>query len=106
VAAGGATSCGVAISRAGYCWGFDAYGGLGDGHDAFHGDPVVQFRLLPVAVVGGLSFESILAGRSNENFGCGLTVGGKVWCWGQNAFGELGDGTTDQRSTPAPIALP
>ncbi len=29
---------------------------------------------------------------------------GTVWAWGNNAFGQLGDGTTLQRNTPVPVA--
>ncbi|HET7565899.1 MAG TPA: Ig-like domain-containing protein [Gemmatimonadaceae bacterium] len=35
---------------------------------------------------------------------CGMTTTGAVYCWGQNASGVLGDGTTTNRS--APVATP
>ncbi len=35
---------------------------------------------------------------------CVLVRGGAVLCWGGNAFGQLGDGTTVNRATPAPVA--
>jgi alpha-tubulin suppressor-like RCC1 family protein len=35
---------------------------------------------------------------------CALRQGGEVVCWGGNAFGQLGDGTTVNR--PAPAAVP
>src|SRR5262249_53633031 len=31
---------------------------------------------------------------------CLLAEDGKVWCWGDNNFGELGDGSTTNRSNP------
>jgi len=31
---------------------------------------------------------------------CALDVNAQVWCWGDNTFGQLGDGTLTTRSTP------
>jgi alpha-tubulin suppressor-like RCC1 family protein len=55
-------------------------GGAADlgGPDAGRPDPVVQ-------VAAGF------------NFSCARTAGGRVFCWGANANGQLGDGTTMER---------
>ncbi|MEK9695115.1 MAG: LamG-like jellyroll fold domain-containing protein, partial [Candidatus Poseidoniales archaeon] len=37
---------------------------------------------------------------------CALLTNGQVWCWGNNALGELGDGTTSHRNAPVQASLP
>ncbi len=40
--------------------------------------------------------QSLVAGSSHT---CAISEG-RVWCWGGNAFGQLGDGTTQDQSRP------
>jgi alpha-tubulin suppressor-like RCC1 family protein len=52
-----------------------------------------------------ISIEQILSekrGQGCQN-GCGLTESGKLYCWGHNFYGEVGDGTTIQREEPVPV---
>ena len=84
------TTSGVAL-----CWGENDRGQLGDG--------TIEGRDSPVAVSGGLEFESIAAGGSHT---CGLTTDGAVRCWGANFYGQLGDGSTSDRLTPVPVLEP
>jgi len=46
------------------------------------------------------SFVQITIG---SNHTCAVTGGGLIYCWGYNFFGQLGDGTTQDRLTPVPI---
>ena len=96
LAAGGFYTC--ALMDAGHgggvkCWGDNAYGQLGDGTRIN--------RTMPVAVsglAGGVS--TVVAGLSHT---CALTSAGGIECWGDNSYGELGDGTTTDRGTPADV---
>lgn len=47
------------------------------------------------------SAASLVAG---EHHSCSITYGGEVACWGLNTKGQLGDGTSQSRSAPTPIA--
>ena len=35
---------------------------------------------------------------------CGVTTSGNAYCWGDNSSGQLGDGTSSGRVSPAPVA--
>jgi alpha-tubulin suppressor-like RCC1 family protein len=94
VSAGGSHTCGVTDAGAAYCWGENPFGQLGDG--------TTTQRLTPAPVAGGLSFVEVSALGARHT--CGLTAGGAAYCWGQNMFGQLGDGTMTPRLTPVPVA--
>jgi len=52
-------------------------------------------------VLGGLSFTAVFAGGFHT---CGITTTKLAYCWGSNAFGQLGDGTVTRRTTPVDVA--
>ena len=86
-------TCGLTSSGAAYCWGYNFYGELGDG-------TLGTNRLTPTAVAGGVTFASLTI---NYQHTCGLTSAGVAYCWGYNASGRLGDGTTTDRFTPTQV---
>ncbi len=98
LAGGGQTVCGLTAGGSAYCWGGDFYGTVGDGSSATD-DGIVR-RVGPVAVAGDLTFRSLSAGYLTM---CGVTNLGAGYCWGYN-FGEIGDGSSDPRSTPVAVA--
>lgn len=93
---GGDQTCGLSHANGGwYCWGDNQQGGLGNG--------TTTNRLTPVAVTGGLAFATVSSG--GINFTCGLTAANAAYCWGNNWYGQLGDGTMTDRYTPTPVAV-
>ncbi len=97
VTTGNGHSCGTDTNGRAWCWGFNSSGQVGDGTS-------LNQRLTPVQVAGGLRFDAVLA--SFNNYTCGIATSGRGYCWGENTFGYLGDGTTENRSAPTAIAPP
>jgi serine/threonine protein kinase/alpha-tubulin suppressor-like RCC1 family protein len=93
VAAGAGHSCAVSAQGTAFCWGRNNYGQLGTGNEG-------GLEVAPSAVTGGWAFSGIVAGSAHT---CARGRDGSVWCWGRNANGQLGDGTTDDRSRPATV---
>ncbi len=91
----GAHACGVAVGGAAYCWGLNTHGQLGNGSQ-------VNPNPAPVAVSGNLAVATISAG---ESFTCGVITSGAAYCWGNNGFGQVGDGTLGNvRTTPVAVS--
>jgi alpha-tubulin suppressor-like RCC1 family protein len=96
VSAGAHGGCGVTLAGRGFCWGGNG-GTLGDGGTSDATGP------RPLA--GDLRYLSISAGGGSR-YSCAVTTGGRAWCWGDNEFGNLGDGTTTTRSVPTVVVAP
>lgn len=90
-------ACAAGVSGAVYCWGTNASGQSGDG--------TTNYAHAPVAVVGLPSPAARLATTPRTT--CALLTNGKVYCWGDGAHGQLGDGTIGSSSlVPKEVILP
>jgi alpha-tubulin suppressor-like RCC1 family protein len=96
---GNGYACGLTADSLAYCWGYEGEGGLGDGH-ALPRDDSRRYANFPSPVAGGLRFTSISAGFRTT---CALDANGRAYCWGFNEDGQVGDGTTTNRSAPTPV---
>ncbi|MCI0434054.1 MAG: PKD domain-containing protein [Gemmatimonadetes bacterium] len=103
VTAGASHTCGLTTGGQAACWGTNSLGQLGfiptvETAQCTLGAPCTP---LPVPVSGAITFVALDAGGHST---CGLDTGGRAYCWGENLFGELGNGTTDNGLTPKPVA--
>ena len=103
--------CALMIAGGVDCWGANTYGQLGAGTTTgpqqcnIYGTAPCSFAPVPVVGTGGsglLTGVAELESNANGSF-CAVLQSGSVECWGGNALGSLGDGTTSNRSAPTPV---
>jgi hypothetical protein len=87
------TSCLVLGDDSIACWGVNSHGQLGDG--------TMVDRFTPAAVLlpCGAQGKSISATTDGSSF-YAVMMDNSLYAWGRNDRGQLGDGTTTDRSTP------
>jgi alpha-tubulin suppressor-like RCC1 family protein len=100
VGAGTYHTCAVIDRRAVACWGENTFGQLGRGTMTMweRPGPVSLEAMVTALAGGGLEDASF---RSSHL--CALGAEGRVWCWGSNDSGQLGDRTTTPRSVPVEV---
>lgn len=95
ISAGSAHSCAVIRTGRVYCWGTDWHGELADGRP-----DKLKSTLSPLPAGGALVVRALDAGTEHT---CAVASDGRTYCWGDNLYGQLGEGTTTARASPTPI---
>ena len=84
-----------------FTWGNNVYGQLGDG--------TTNDKIFPTEITNKGDFSDLDTGDKVIQLSVGafhssaLTESGKVFTWGRNTHGQLGDGTTDNSNIPIEI---
>lgn len=95
IAAGGYHACAVLSTGAVSCWGENSDGQLGDN--------TTTDRLSPVSVAFLTGVTAVSASTETDAHTCALRSSGNIACWGNNASGQLGDGTREPALYPTPV---
>jgi RHS repeat-associated protein len=93
LAAGNTHTCAKADASV-LCWGSNSQGQLGMGSAS--SIPTLTPTIVP-------SLTNIASLTAGNNTTCAVTNQGAALCWGSNASGKLGDGTSTNRSLPTPV---
>ena len=78
-----------------WAWGYNNYGQLGDNTQIT--------RYTPVQVLSedaNSPLQDIIYIAAGTNYSVAVNKKGEVWTWGQNNYGQLGDGTKTAKYTP------
>lgn len=94
ITAGGNHTCSLLKTGLIKCWGYNDAGQLGNGKTK-------TVESTPVNVVTINNVKGVGAGYKHT---CALLGSGKVMCWGDNTYGQLGNGTTKSSSLPVEVA--
>lgn len=97
VAAGGSHTAVITESGKLYVWGNNYYGQVGIGSTG-------DYKTTPQLIT--LPDETITSISAGDSFTIATTASGKVYAWGLNANGQLGDKTTINKTTPTLITIP
>lgn len=86
-------TCALVKDGSTWCWGEGKYGQLGNG--------TTQTLPTPKPVVGlSRNPTHLVAGGFHT---CATFADGTMWCWGQNNFGQLGNGSTTDSAKPVKV---
>lgn len=93
IGTGNAHTCALAQSQV-WCWGTGSYGQLGNGTT-----PATVTTPTKVDGLAGLTVQDLSVGAFNT---CAI-ASSRVFCWGWNPDGQIGDGTTVNKLVPTKL---
>lgn len=96
VHAGNDFSCALDTEGRGWCWGFNNIGQLGNASGEI-------LHSAPSPIAGDMRFRS-LGIHGLGRHACAVSTAGAAFCWGENDFGQLGNGATEPSGVPVAVA--
>ncbi|MGK5088947.1 putative Ig domain-containing protein [Bdellovibrionota bacterium FG-2] len=107
---GGDTACAVSSAGNVYCWGGNGFGQLGNSTSSDGSVPPTPTDVLTPVEVKGVGGSGNLSGivsvsAGGSSYVCALSSTGHVFCWGESAFGQLGNNSTDPLRILTPVEV-
>ena len=101
ISAGDYHTCALMINNTVKCWGSGSNGqlGIGDGDSDERTTPVD----VHTSFTNSDPLSDIAAISAGGYHTCAITINNKVKCWGYGKHGQLGNGDSDERTTPVDI---
>lgn len=90
-------TCAVDTAGVAYCWGDNYHGKLGNN------STVSSDRAVLVNTSGALSGKTVLAIVAGNQVSCAKASDNNAYCWGDNDYGQIGDGTYSERLVPTAV---
>jgi alpha-tubulin suppressor-like RCC1 family protein len=87
------TGCAVLAAGGVACWGYGGLGAIGDGK-------TTATNPMPMMVVGLMDAAQVSVSTGHA---CAVRATGAVTCWGEGAFGKLGNGSTTNSNMPVAV---
>jgi len=97
ISVGSVHTCGYSNYREIYCWGGGLMGQIGNGGSS-------NVYLPSIVNISGI--ENIQKIESGSFHNCAIINGGEIYCWGWNAYGQLGDGSHENKINPVRVTFP
>ena len=94
ITAGHYHTCALKTDHTVACWGNNSFGELGDGTNTSSNVPVP---------VSGLDDATAITAAGGDHT-CALKADHTVACWGNNSYGQLGNGTNTSSNVPVPVS--
>ena len=98
IEAGDSHTCAIASDDMLYCWGSNTNGQLGNSSTT---QSTVPVAVNTAGVLSGKTAKVVSAGTSHT---CTIASDDKLYCWGWNNYGELGNNLTTQSTVPVTVS--
>lgn len=100
VGLGGSHSCAIKSNGTLWCWGYNGFAQIGNGVDPATTPPLQLYERRPVQIGTDDDWSFVTGG---SYYSCGIRTDHSLWCWGDNAEGQLGVVTSPVVVTPMQI---